>query len=43
MRVAKRTDPRRLAALKVKIHDENYLNRAITKIAIVLTDNLLRD
>ena len=41
MRVAKRADPRRLAALKVMIHDEAYIARALLKIALVLTNKLV--
>ena len=41
MRIAKRADPRRLAVLKVQIHNEVYLARALAKIALVLTDQLL--
>ena len=41
MRIAKRADPRRLAALKVRIHNEVYLLRALAKIASVLTDKLV--
>mgnify|MGYP001178623374 CR=1 FL=1 len=41
MRIAKRADPRRLAALKVRIHNEVYLARALAKIALILTDRLV--
>ena len=41
MRIAKRADPRRLAALKVQIHDEAYVAEALAKIALVLTDKLV--
>ena len=32
MRIAKRADPRRLAVLKVQIHDETYVAEALAKI-----------
>jgi hypothetical protein len=41
MRIAKRADPRRLAALKVQIYNEVYIARALAKIALVLTDKLV--
>jgi len=37
VRIAKKTDPKKLAELKVKIHDEQYLLQAIQKIAQDLT------
>jgi hypothetical protein len=40
VRIAKKTDPRKLAELKTKIHDEDYLLQAIQKIAQDLTRNL---
>ena len=40
VRIAKKTDPKKLAELKVKIHDEEYLLQAIQKIAQDLTRNL---
>ena len=41
MRIAKRADSQRLAALKVRIHSEVYLARALVKIALILTDKLV--
>ena len=43
VRIAKKSDPKRLAELKIKINDENYLTNAIIKIAQDLTKNLLRE
>jgi hypothetical protein len=40
VRTAKKTDPRKLEELKRRIHDEEYLMQAITKIAADLTRNL---
>ena len=40
VRTAKKTDPQKLAELKIKIHDEEYLSQAIQKIAQDLTRNL---
>jgi len=40
VRIAKKTDPKKLAELKVRIHDEVYLLQAIQKIAQDLTRNL---
>jgi hypothetical protein len=37
VRIAKKTDPKRIAELKRKIHDEAYLLQAIMKIAQDLT------
>jgi len=39
VRMRRRTDPKKLAELKVKIHDEDYLMQAIQKIAQDLTRN----
>jgi hypothetical protein len=43
VRIAKKTDPRRLAELKKKINDEKYLALAISKIAQDLTLNIHRE
>jgi hypothetical protein len=43
VRIAKKTDPRRLEELKRKIHDEKYLAMAISKIAQDLTLNIHRE
>ena len=43
VRIAKKTDPRRLAELKKKINDEKYLAVAISKIAQDLTQNIHRE
>ena len=40
VRIAKKTDPKRLAELKRRIHDEEYLAQAIQKIAVDLTRSL---
>jgi len=40
VRTAKKTDPKKIAELKIKIHDEGYLLQAIQKIAQDLTKNL---
>jgi hypothetical protein len=41
VRVAKKTDPRKLEELKKKINDVRYIEAAIQKIAITLTNELL--
>ncbi len=43
VRIAKKSDPKRLEELKKKINDVNYINNAIIKIAQDLTKNLLKD
>ncbi len=43
VRIAKKSDPKRLDELKRKINDENYVMNAIIKIAQDLTKNLLRE
>jgi hypothetical protein len=43
VRIAKKTDPRRLAELKRKIHDEKYLAMAISKIDQDLTENIHKE
>jgi hypothetical protein len=40
VRIAKKTDPKKLAELKIKIHDEEYLLHAIQKIAQDLTKSI---
>ena len=40
VRIAKKTDPKKIAELKRKIHDEEYLMQAIQKIAQDLTISL---
>ncbi len=40
VRIAKKTDPKRLDELKRRIHDEEYLLQAIQKIATDLTRSL---
>jgi hypothetical protein len=40
VRIAKKTDPKKLAELKVKIHDDQYLLAAIQKIAQDLTKSV---
>ncbi len=43
VRIAKKSDPKRLEELKKKINDINYINNAIVKIAQDLTKNLLKE
>ncbi len=43
IRIAKKTDPRRLEELKKKIHEEQYLSVAIELIASNLTKSLLHE
>ena len=43
VRIAKKTDPRRLEDLKRKINDEKYLEYAISKIAQELTQNMMKE
>lgn len=40
VRIAKKTDPKKIAELKKKIHDEEYLLQAIQKIAQDLTKSI---
>ncbi len=40
IRIAKKTDPKKIAELKRKIHDEEYLMQAIQKIAQDLTRSI---
>jgi len=42
IKIAKHTDPVKLERLKKMIHDEDYLNIAISRIAIDLTNGILR-
>ena len=41
VRVAKPTDPKKLAELKKKIHDQQYLEIAIVRIANTLTKEIM--
>jgi hypothetical protein len=43
VRIAKKSDPRRLEELKRKINDREYVTAAIAKIAQDLTRNLVRE
>ncbi|MBN1697803.1 MAG: hypothetical protein JW881_09840 [Spirochaetales bacterium] len=43
IRIAKKTDPKRLEELKKKIHNEEYLAVAIDMIAQNLTKSLLNE
>jgi hypothetical protein len=43
IRIAKKTDPKRLEELKKKIHNEEYLAFAIDMIAQNLTKSLLNE
>ncbi len=40
VRIAKKTDPKKIAELKRKIHDQEYLMQAIQKIAQDLTKSI---
>ena len=40
VRIAKKTDPKKIKELKQKINDEKYISRAIVKIAQDLTREL---
>ncbi|MBN1685958.1 MAG: hypothetical protein JW852_04840 [Spirochaetales bacterium] len=41
IRVAKPTDPKKLAELKDKIHDKRYLEMAIARIANTLSKEIM--
>ncbi len=41
IRIAKNTDPVKLAELKIKIHDNDYLSIAIQRLAQSLTKELV--
>ena len=41
VRIAKVSDPKRIASLKVKISDPTYMNAAIQRIAHKLTEKLV--
>lgn len=41
IRIAKKSDPVKLLALKAKINDEAYINLAIQRLAQTLTKELL--
>ena len=43
VRIAKKTDPRRLEDLKKKINDDKYIAFAIHKIAHELTHNMHKE
>lgn len=42
IKIAKHTDPMKLERLKLMIHDDDYLSIAISRIAIDLTNGILR-
>ncbi len=42
IKIAKHTDPVKLEKLKKMIHNEDYLNIAISRIAIDLTNGIIR-
>ena len=42
VRIAKQTEPEKLAELKKKINDSEYLDFAIRKIAQVLTNEIMQ-
>ena len=41
IRIAKPSDPKKIAELKKKIHDQMYLSRAIHSIAHTLTNEIV--
>lgn len=41
IRIAKQTDPKKIAELKKKINDSKYLNIAINRLAMTLTKEIL--
>jgi hypothetical protein len=43
LKVAKKSDKKKLEELKKKIHSKDYLEHAITKIAQALTDDLMHE
>lgn len=43
VKIARKSDPRRLEELKKKIHDQKYLAMAIEKIAQELTKNIIQE
>ena len=43
VKIAKKSDPKKLEELKKKIHNEQYLEKAINMIAMNLTKNLLHE
>ncbi|MBI9102246.1 MAG: hypothetical protein JEY99_07525 [Spirochaetales bacterium] len=43
IRIAKESDPKRLAELKEKINDSHYLNVAISSIAHTLTREIVNE
>ena len=42
VKIAKKSNPIKLRELKRKIHTETYLNYAITKLAMILSSELIR-
>ena len=42
VRIARKIDPKRIAELKKKIHDQRYLEEAILRIAAALTNELVQ-
>ena len=42
VRIARKIDPKRIAELKKKIHDTRYLEKAISRIAQTLTEELMQ-
>ncbi len=43
MKIAKKSDKKKLEELKKKIHTKDYLEHAISKIAQSLTDDLMHE
>jgi hypothetical protein len=43
LKIAKKSDKKKLEELKKKIHTKDYLEHAISKIAQALTDDLMHE
>jgi len=43
LKIAKKSDPKKLEELKKRIHTRDYLDHAIVKIAQTLTDDLMHE
>ena len=43
VKIARKTDPRRLQDLKRRIHDEKYIAMAVEKIAQALTKTIVQE
>ncbi len=42
VRIAKKTDPQKLRELKFRIDEQDYLDRAIERIALTLTNGIVQ-